>query len=342
MFLQRSEAAKSMHLMQESTRSNVSTVFWATGPLEAKSQVIEIPVDSVTQRITFAFSVDTKGGKLVLRQPSGGEITEGTASTEITELNCGRIVTVVSPEAGAWRAELTGGGKFWLEAQAQSELYFIKVQFVKLAGRPGHQGMFPIQGQPIAGKPATLDASLSAKAASSWEFQLVSERGVVLQKLRLHAISPDREFLEMEGSEDLPQVPFRVAVTGRDVNGRAYQRFFPRLFHSESVEVAPKLDFDELAAGRTRQARFEVRNIGAARKFRLTITDARRFVSKVEPTELDLAADESRTLNIELRVPPGTAAGTGDDLVIVVSSIAGPPTSNSSVVHFSVSGSAQQ
>ena len=31
MFLQRSEAAKAFHLVRESTRNNVATVFWATG-----------------------------------------------------------------------------------------------------------------------------------------------------------------------------------------------------------------------------------------------------------------------------------------------------------------------
>jgi len=33
MFLQRSEAGKAFHLVRESTRNNISTVFWATGSL---------------------------------------------------------------------------------------------------------------------------------------------------------------------------------------------------------------------------------------------------------------------------------------------------------------------
>src|ERR1700720_2027933 len=45
MFLQRSEAAKAFHLVRESTRNNVSTVFWATGPLDGKPEAIAIPVD---------------------------------------------------------------------------------------------------------------------------------------------------------------------------------------------------------------------------------------------------------------------------------------------------------
>jgi len=74
---------KAFHLVRESTRNNVATVFWATGTLGGKPQIVKIPVDSVTKRITFTFSVDTKGNELKLTQPSGGAITESSASTEV-------------------------------------------------------------------------------------------------------------------------------------------------------------------------------------------------------------------------------------------------------------------
>jgi hypothetical protein len=57
MFLQRSEVGKSFQLVRESTRENMSTVLWATGTFDGKGHVFEIPVDSVTQRITFTFSI---------------------------------------------------------------------------------------------------------------------------------------------------------------------------------------------------------------------------------------------------------------------------------------------
>jgi hypothetical protein len=339
LFLQRSEAAKAFHLVRESTRNNVSTAFWATGTLDGKPEAITIPVDSVTKRITFTFSVDTKGNQLKLTQPSGGAITQGSASTEVTELNCGRILTVTSPEAGEWRAEITGTGRYWMEAQVQSDIYFVGVEFVKKGGRPGHEGLFRIQGQPVADTPATLQASLSASATKTAEFYLVTERGQTIQKLEIHAVNSDREFLEFAGSVDLPKVPFRVAVIGRDSNDKQYQRFFSNLFHAESVEISPKLDFDELPAGSTTQVAFTVRNIGFARTFKLTVTDARHFVSMVEPKELALSAGESGTVRVDLAIPAGTAPGIGDDLVIVAQSSAGPSTSNSSVVHLSVSSS---
>jgi hypothetical protein len=71
----------------------------------------------------------------------------------------------------------------------------------------------------------------------------------------------------------------------------------------------------------------------------MTITDARQFVSKVEPKQLTLGADESQIIRVDLTVPGGTAPGVGDDLVVVAASTAEPATSNSCVVHFSVSRS---
>jgi von Willebrand factor A domain-containing protein 7 len=339
MFLQRSEAAKAFHLVRESTRNNVTTVFWATETLDGKPRIITIPVDSVTERLTFTFSIDTKGSQLKLTQPSGGAIAEGLAGTEVTELNCGRIVTINSPEAGEWRAEISGTGRYWIEAQGQSDIHFIAVEFVKEGGRPGHEGLFRIQGQPLAGRPAILQASLSASSTKTTEFYLVTENGRTIQKLHVHAINGDREFLEFLGSVELPSVPFRVAVNGRDSNGKPYQRFYANLFHAESVEIIPKLDFDELAAGTTRQALFTVRNIGSPRTFSITVTDAHQFVSKVEPKELALGAGESGTIRVDLTVPAETRPGVGDDLVIVARSTAGTHTLNSSVVHLSVSSS---
>ena len=341
MFLQRSEATKAFHVVRESTRNNVATVFWATGTLEGAPKTIRIPVDSATKRITFTFSADTRSSQLTLTQPSGGAIEQATANTEDTKLNCGRIVTVSSPEAGEWRAEITGTGRYWLEAQAQSDIFFVSAEFVKEGGRLGHEGLFRIQGQPLAGTPATLQVSLSASATKTTEFYLVTEEGETIQKLHLHAVNSDREFLEFVGRVDLPTLPFRVSVVGRDLNGKQYQRFFSNLFHVESVEVSPPLDSDELSPGSTKQVAFTVRNLAFPHTFKITVTDAHQFVGKVEPKELALDAGESGTVRVDLTAPAGTAPGVGDDIVFVAASVQGPQTSNSSVVHFSVSGSAQ-
>jgi hypothetical protein len=254
-------------------------------------------------------------------------------------LNCGRIVTVSTPETGIWHAQITGTGKFWIEVQAESDINIISTEFVKKGGRPGHEGLFRIQGQPLAGIPATLQISLSAQDAETAEFRLVSDRADTIQELRMQPQNSDRDFREYLGSLAPPKQPFRVAVSGRDSKGRPYQRFFPSLFHGETVEVSPDHGSDELSAGNSTTLTFNLRNIGPSGNFKITVTDAHQFVSHVSSQELALGTGESKTLSIELTVPIGTTAGTGDDLVVVAASTIGAATSNSGVVHLSVSAS---
>jgi hypothetical protein len=340
LFLQRSEAGKAFHLVRESMASNKATVFWATGTLDAKPVAIDIPVDSVSSRITFTFSVDTKGSVLKLTQPSGGVITQGLASTEVTELNCGRIITVSSPEPGAWRAELNGSGRYWLQAEAQSDIYFISVEFVEKGGRPGHEGMFKIAGQPVQMTPADLQAHVSAEETKTLEFSLVSERGEFVQKLQMQPINSDRSFYELAGKLDLPNAPFRVAMRGRDKNDKPYQRFFSNLFHAEGVEIFADSGLRELAPGSATQITFRVRNIGVARKFNISVADAHKFVSNVEPRELNIGANESATVRMDVNVPAGTASGIGDDVIIIAKSVEEKFTSNSAIIHLLVTPSA--
>jgi hypothetical protein len=334
MFLQPAEAGKAFHLVRETTRNDMSTALWATGSLDGPGQTAQIPVDSTSRRITFAFSTASEGSTIKIVSPSGAGVAPATPNTEITELRCGRIVTVVSPEPGTWHVELTGKGQFWIEVQVQSDIHFLRAEFVREGGRPGHEGFFRIEGQPVTGKPAMIRASISAEGARNTEFYLASERGELIQKLQLRAV--DRAGEEFMGTADLPSVPFRVAVTGIDSSGKQYQRFYSSLFHAESLEVSWNHAFDELAAGSTRQAQFTIRNTGANGTFKITAVDAHQFAAKVEPAELALASGQSGTVIINLSVPASAQAGTGDDVVVMATSTAGPATSNSSVMHFSV------
>lgn len=336
LFLQRSEAVKAMQLMRESTRENVSTVLWASAKLAGAVAAFEIPVDSSTERITFAFSTDTKGSRLDLRSPDGRLVGVGSPRTEDSELNCGRILTVAKPEAGIWRAAVSGTGTYWLEAKAQSGIFFINAQFVEEGGRPGHEGLFRISGQPIAGERATIQASLSATDTKTTEFAFVSERGDILHRLAMKVTDSDGEFLETTGEVELPSVPFRLAVSGRDMKGMRYQRFYEPLFHAETVQVIPKLDFDEVAPGSSRAAVFEIRNPGPARVFKITVADTKRFVTNIEPQELSIGSHASKLIHVGLAVPATAQKYGKDNIVVTAQSTSGPATTNSAVVRITV------
>ena len=49
-----------------------------------------------------------------------------------------------------WRVRVGGSGQYSVSVRAKSELELLSFDFVRVGGRPGHEGLFPIQGQPTS------------------------------------------------------------------------------------------------------------------------------------------------------------------------------------------------
>ena len=341
MFLQRSEAGKAVQLMRESTGENRVTLLWATGKLSGATREFTVPLDATVERATFSLSTDTKGTSLIVTRPAGEAVAAGGAGVEDTDLNCGRVVTVASPEAGPWRVQVTGSGRYWIEVEGKSEIFFVTVQFVRLGGRPGHEGYFRIPGQPLGGEPAMLEAGLS-RSAGRPAFELVTEAGETIGTIPIHP-EPDGDPSEYYGRFQLPDQPFRVAVRGHDEKGNEYQRYFHTLFHAENVEVIPHFSaLDELPAGKTTTLNYTVRNVGPAASFRILAFDGRHYLTRVEPRELTLETGASASLAVDLTLPAAVPPGTGLDLTVTATSTSGPATSNGSSQHLSVVAAAAE
>jgi hypothetical protein len=337
MFLAPDEVSKSFDLISELTRQNHVTLLWARGGLASGHEFV-VPVDSTVQRLVFSLSFDTAGGKLAVLAPDGKEVDTGTPGAKITELNCGRIVAVSPPSSGKWRARISGKGRFWFEVSGVSDIFLVEAEFVRLGGRPGHEGYFRIPGQPVAGEPAFLRVELSGKAQRV-QFRLTSPEAEALKPVSMKTVSSSADEAEYFGKVDLPATPFRLAVTGADESGHPFQRVFSSLFHAETVELIP-LDagLEELPAGKTTSIRFRVRNAGAAREFRILVVDTKNFLSHQQPQTktLSLAAGESREISVELNVPANPPNYSRDTVIITATAASGPPTTNGAVAEFSI------
>ncbi len=336
MFLQRSEVAKSMKFMSVTLGENRVDLFWATDTLGGDSREFAVPVDSTVENITFAMSTNTKGTGLAVFDPAGEEIPAGAAGADVTELNCGRFLTLRHPPLGEYRLRVSGSGKFWLEAEGKSEIFLVGVEFVELGGRIGHEGMFRIPGQPLADRPATLECSIP-KEAQDVAFRLISPAGETLQAINMRGEKSSGDDIEYSGTFRLPATPFRIAVTGKNSKGEKFQRIHNTLYHAETVRVIPESPLDiEAQAGQTTKLTFTVHNVGERATFKMIVADTRRFLSRVEPEELAIGKGESAKVEVDLTVPASTAVGTGDSVSIVASSLTGPPTSNGGVQAVSV------
>jgi von Willebrand factor A domain-containing protein 7 len=307
-FLSPSEIAASAQIMRETSGANDTLILWASD--SGGEREFSLPVDETIVRMTLSAMFDTTGGVMTIVAPDGRALSPD-ARIEDTPLNCGRIVTIPSPEPGLWRVKAGPSGRFWLVAHARSELDIISARFVRIGGRPGHEGLMKIAGRPPAAGPAALQINVSASGARSVEFHLMSMDGRLLQRVDLPGVG-DGEFA---GPVDLPSESFRVTMTGRDANDRPYQRVFNTAFRGELVELTSADAVETVQPGQDATLRIRLRNIGPRTRYRIVATHVAQ-VLRTTPAEVDV--EEGAETFVTVTVPVAGDASPGSRLEVMV------------------------
>jgi len=268
-------------------------ILWASGDREHSYL---IPVDSTVTRMMLSGTFDGTGGAVTVTAPDGSLVQRGGAGVEDTSLNCGRIIVVDTPAAGNWQVRVAPTSRFWLRVRAKSDLSLAGAEFVEPDGglEPGRA--VRIQGQPIAGRAATLRVSLASRIKNP-TFHLISVDAQPIQAVDLHS-TESGEFI---GAIEPPREAFRVMVIGRDESGLTVQRIKAGLFHSEPIEIVPP-EGQTVTAGATVPVTFTIRNHGLAAHLRLIAVDRRGTVVAVDPPALDLASGAEATATVRLLV----------------------------------------
>jgi hypothetical protein len=310
-FLSPSEIAASARIMGETSGGDHALVLWAS---DSGEREFPLPVDGTITRLTLSASFDTTGGALTILTPDGKAVT-ADGPIEDTPLNCGRIVTIPSPEPGVWRVKAAPSGRFWLVAHARSEVDVISAEFVRVAGRPGHEGLMKIEGRPPASAPATLRVSVSSSGTRSVQFQLMSMEGRLLQDVALSR-GGEEEFV---GPIVLPPDAFRVVMSGIDASDRPYQRVFNTAFRGELVELTAADAIDAVPAGQEAALRIRLRNTGPRTRYRIVPTHIAQ-VLRVSPAEVEVDEGAEALITVWVPVPAGAAAGSTIEVMVTASS----------------------
>jgi len=300
--------------MAESSRSDSAMILWAGGTAADAQAGFVVPVDQSAKRLTFSITFDGTGGSAEIATPNGAVVRAGAVSGD-TILNCGRILSIDAPEAGAWRVTPAPSSRFWMAVHARSDRNLLTAEFVRAGGRPGHEGLFRINGSPIAGRPATLRIALSEPEEPLPVFELFSAQGRSIARVALDKVGDD----EFVGEIELPKVPFRVGVRGADPDGDRYQRMSGRMFHGETVEVVPP-PVNEVSAGADRPLAFILRNYGGSARYRLTATVGGQVLTHIEPPVVDLAPNSEQRVTVWLPTRTIDTAGSSLELLVVASS----------------------
>ena len=308
---------------------NAETVFWATAPLTSGGQTITVPVDGVTSRVAFVLSTDGSITDMTVTDPRGTPVTAGTG-VEPFSFACVRGVAVERPVAGEWTVRAAGDDTYWFVVHARSDLGLDDAAFVQVAGRPAHEGLFKIPGQPVAGRPAALRARVTREEVTDATFDLVSMSGAHVQAIELSPVTASSTEEEYVGEiANLPGIPFRVRVSGRDRTGAVYQRVSRPAFHAATVEiVAPQTV--TLARGQRTPVTVSVRSVGAPAQLQI-VAVLNATVLRVEPATLQLSANESRDVTVWADVP---ADGTplSPEIVVTAESPTDPAAANSATI----------
>jgi hypothetical protein len=301
------EIGKSSRIIEASLLSEM--ILWASGGGESSYLV---PVDPTVGRMMFSGTFDGTGGSLTLIAPDGTVVQQGDR-VEDTPLNCGRIIAVDAPASGTWRVRMAPSGRFWLRVRAKTDVSLAAAEFVHQDARLESDRLVKIQGEPIAGRPATLRVYL-ASAIKSPTFQLVSLDARPLQAVDLQST----DNLEFRGTITLPTEPFRVSVNGRDESGIPVQRTWSGLFHGELVEVVPPAG-ETVTAGTELPVTFTIRNHGPAVRLSLVSSHGGRIV-EVEPATLELGAGAEGIATVRLTVPADARPASETSILLTATS----------------------
>ena len=196
-------------------------------------QLLEVPVDAAITHLTL-FAGAQRLDEVQLLRPDGRSVEANPAGVAVQVYKHMRIVTVEDPEPGRWRVEARGAGGFSIAARYLAErkklaargleaINLIDFAFVEVRGRPGHEGLFPVEKPVRAGEKRLCRITLSGGVREP-VIEMVSDTGEVLGTIRLEASAEEVAADEFIGTCRIPEQPFRVRVRGQDREGHLFQR----------------------------------------------------------------------------------------------------------------------
>ena len=316
------DTEKVMRFADTFFRTNMVDVLNITSTLAGVATTYDVPVDSTMTSVTFSVSGATD---VVVTRPDNSFVQATDVNVNRISWISGAAYSIASPVVGTWHVRVNGTGSLSLRVMGESPLDFSSFDFVELQGRPLHEGFFPIPGFPQANQTSSVVGEISPKASSA-NFALRNPDGTTLQSLSLEELSwateegstsaPVRQFM---GEITTPAVPFRVYVTGVDLNGVPYQRVKANMTKPQSLKISPP-DPVDLTPGQTTTYTFTVTNLGDTDTFNITAADDRNFLSAITPSSLTLGANETANVAVVLQPTAGDGDATIDRLTVTAKS----------------------
>ena len=206
-------------------------VMLAYGRFAAPKRSFEVPVESGVRTLTI-FAGAQRKDRAVLVRPGGAVVAAGDPGVKLQTFSHMLIATISKPAPGTWRIEFEGAGMYSVSAHVKPSAELSApgmddFDFVEPGGRPGHEGLFPINRELFKGQTIACQLEVSG-ATSGVQLALVTGDNRPIATVPLESEAGDTEhFL---GRCVIPKMPFRVVVTGKDQLGQVFRRTTPPLY----------------------------------------------------------------------------------------------------------------
>lgn len=222
-------AAEALAAAQED--ANAQHIILQSGALVAETRAIEVPIEVGALRVFFNLQLGA-GVNWTILTPAGRPLVLSEPNISLTETNDKRTVAMWDPRPGLWKLQLTGTGQFNIGVTTQGELYVCCTQFFSR-----HLIHTLDKFQTVRGTKHQAQVYASSHNIDTIQFQLLDEGGRQLAplKFRQSDLSNPYNFTLLI---ETPAQPFRLGATGRDVNGKEFQRVFPWLVRPLPAELA--------------------------------------------------------------------------------------------------------
>ena len=207
-------------------RDHGETVVRIVGQLDEGVHEFEVPVDSTIDSVDFFVSVQCLQAVRIVRPPGDELLSNDPDVTEYQQFEAIRRATVARPAPGRWTVTVAGRGLLFLTVEARAGLSLGRLTFLDSVRRPGSA---PHEAQPPeAGTPQRVEIRVSG-VDGAVAFRLISSSGATVQTLALMELDRSDAARLYRGEVRLDRVGSRLAMTGVDRNGFAFQRVDPGL-----------------------------------------------------------------------------------------------------------------
>jgi hypothetical protein len=333
--LPRGQTSGITELVNLLSRSSAVDMLSVSGLLGTLVVTHNFPIDSTITRMTVSIS-STGTTNITIKRPDGSVVSPsdvGVTKVPMTpSVGSAVIYSIVNPAVGQWQIVLQGSGDYSALVNGDSTIALDSFDFVSLGGRPGHQGYYPIDGLPQAGRTQKAIARLSGKTQSTC-FELRTKNGQVLQTFVLNL--PGADAGNLFGELSTPTQSFVVYAVGKDEKGNAFQRVLTTQLIPQHVSVISPIPVG-LGKGQETTYIMQVKNDGIPDLFNFTALDNNKFIKSVTPSTANLATGKTQNVKVVLQPPVSATIGTSDSLTFTAKSSTDPDVINSAVLVSSV------